>query len=216
MPDPRLLIATNNAGKTAELRTLLAGCGWEIVTPADIGLSLSDDETGAAYADNASDKAQRAAAASNMVTLADDSGIEIEALDGEPGVHSARFLGRDATYEQRFAEIERQLAGVPPQKRQARFVCVIAIVDPKGGAVRLAEGEVRGLIAAEPAGDSGFGYDPIFWLPQQSLTMAQLPQHQKDIISHRARAVAIARQALHELHHEYEPDPDFAPASPGA
>ena len=119
------------------------------------------------------------------MTLADDSGIEIEAMGGEPGVRSARFLGEDASYAERFAEIERRLAGLPREQRLARFVCVIAIADPRTGAVRTAEGEVRGLIAETPAGEGGFGYDPIFWVPQHSATMAELPEHEKDIISHR-------------------------------
>ena len=132
-------------------------------------------------------------------------------MNGEPGVHSARFLGDDATYQQRFAEIERRLEGIPPANRGARFICVIAVADPKSGNVRFAEGEVRGLIAQQPRGDRGFGYDPIFWIPQRSATMAEVPQHEKDIISHRARAAAPAREILKELLYEHsEADPGYA------
>ena len=201
---PRLLLATNNAGKLAEYHALLDGCGWEIVTPADLRLDLAGDETGETYEENARMKAQRGAQASGLVTLADDSGLEIEAMGGEPGVHSARFLGGNATYGKRFAEIERRLAGVPREQRRARFRCVIAVADPRTGAVRTAEGEVFGLIAESPRGEGGFGYDPIFWLPQHSATMAELPEHQKNIVSHRARAVAGARQILKELLYESE------------
>ena len=149
-------------------------------------------------------KARYGAAASGLVTLADDSGLEIEALGGEPGVHSARFLGADASYAERFAEIERRLAEVPLERRRARFRCVIAVADPRTGAVRCADGEVFGLIAEAPRGEGGFGYDPIFWVPQHSATMAELPEYQKNIISHRARAAAGARQILKELLFEHQ------------
>ena len=209
---PRLLIATNNPGKAAELRDLLDGCGWDIVTPREIGVELDVEETGETYEENARAKALAGAQASGLVTLADDSGIEIEAMGGEPGVQSARFLGADATYEQRFAEIQRRLAGLPRSQRGARFVCVIAIADPKTGNVRTVLGEVRGLIASEARGEGGFGYDPIFWVPQHSATMAELPEHTKGIISHRARAVAPARQILKELlyDHRGDDDPSYA------
>jgi XTP/dITP diphosphohydrolase len=200
---PRLLLATNNPGKAAEFRGLLEGCGWEIVTPRDIGVEVTDEETGETYEENARAKALAGARASGLVTLADDSGIEIEAMGGEPGVRSARFLGEGASYDERFAEIQRRLAGLPRSQRGARFVCVIAVADPKSGAVRMALGEVRGLIAEEARGTGGFGYDPVFWVPQHSATMAELPEHQKGIISHRARAAAPARQILKELLYEH-------------
>jgi XTP/dITP diphosphohydrolase len=207
---PRLLIATTNPGKVGELRTLLGGCGWGIVTPTDVGVALDVDETGETYAENARVKALAGMNGSGLVTLADDSGIEIEAMGGAPGVRSARFVGDDATYPERFEEVFRRLDGLPRAQRGARFVAVMAIADPKSGAVRFAEGEVRGLIADEPRGDGGFGYDPIFWVPQHSATMAELPQHEKDIISHRARAAAGARQILKELFHDHRsPDPGY-------
>jgi XTP/dITP diphosphohydrolase len=195
----RLLLATNNSGKVAELRTLLEGCGWELVTPVEIGLALHIEETGETYPDNARIKAVAGMQASGLVTLADDSGLEVQALGGEPGVHSARFLGEDATFEQRFAEIQRRLAGLPLEQRTCRFVAVVAVADPRTGDVRFAEGEVRGFVASQPRGEGGFGYDPIFWSPEQSATFGELPEHEKAIISHRARAVASARQILLEL-----------------
>jgi XTP/dITP diphosphohydrolase len=201
---PRLLLATNNAGKIAEYDVLLEGCGWEVVTPRDLGTELDAEETGETYEANATIKARRGADASGLVTLGDDSGLEIEAMDGEPGIRSARFLGEDASYEQRFAEIERRLADLPREQRRARFRCAIAVADPRTGDLRLAEGEVFGLIAEAPRGAGGFGYDPIFWVPQHSATMAELPEHQKNIVSHRARAVASARQILKELLYEHE------------
>jgi len=208
---PKLLIATNNPGKTAELRILLEGCGWEIVTPADLGIELNVDEDGETYEENARKKALAGAKESGLVTLADDSGIEIAAMAGEPGLHSARFLGDDATYNERFAEIDRRLADLPKEQRGCRFVCVMAVADPASGETKTAEGEIRGLVADKPRGESGFGYDPIFWVPHHSATMAELPEHEKNIISHRARAAAIARQTLRELLHAYqEDDPSYA------
>jgi len=201
---PRLLLATNNFGKLAEYDVLLEGCGWELVTPRDLGIDLEVDETGETYEANATMKARRGAQASGLVTLADDSGIEIEAMGGEPGLRSARFLGEHASYLERFAEIQRRLAKVPRERRRARFRCAIAVADPRTGAVRCAEGEVFGLIAGAPRGEGGFGYDPIFWVPQHSATMAELPEYQKNIISHRARAAAGARQILKELLYEHE------------
>ncbi len=202
MPVPRLLLATDNAGKVAEYLVLLEGCGWDIVTPAELGLRLPDDETGETYEENAKMKAQRGAEASGLVTLADDSGIEIEAMGGEPGIRSARFLGREATYQQRFEEIERRLNGLPRERRRARFRCLIAVANPTTGSARTADGEVFGMIADRPRGEGGFGYDPIFWVPQHSATMAELPERIKNIISHRARAAAPARQILRELLYE--------------
>jgi XTP/dITP diphosphohydrolase len=204
---PQLLIATNNPGKVAELRTLLEGCGWEMVTPEELGLPFDVEETGETYQANARLKALAGMKASGLVTLADDSGLEVQALGGEPGVHSARFLGQDATFTERFAEIERRLAGFPVERRSCRFVAVVAVADPRTGDVRFAEGEVRGLIASQPRGEGGFGYDPIFWSPEQSATFAELPEHEKAIISHRARAVANARQILLELLYDHQESP---------
>jgi XTP/dITP diphosphohydrolase len=206
----RLLIATNNSGKIAELGVLLEGCGWQIVTPANLGIDLDVPEDGATYEENARAKALAGMRASGLVTLADDSGLEVEAMDGGPGIHSARFLGPSASYTERFAEIERHLAGLPKDRRACRFVCVMAVADPLSGDVKTVEGEVRGLVAEEPRGEGGFGYDPIFWAPQHTATMAELPAHEKNIISHRARAAAGARQILRELLHAHrEDDPSY-------
>ena len=199
---PQLLVATNNPGKLAEFRRLLHGCGWELVTPRELGLELPDDEPGETYAENANIKALNGARASNLVTLADDSGLEIDALDGAPGARSARFLGEDAGFDRRFGEILGRMSGLPSARRWARFRCVVALAEPASGSVRLFEGEVQGLIALEPRGELGFGYDPIFYLPQQARTMAELPPHVKDVISHRGRAAMRARPLLKELLYE--------------
>ncbi len=199
---PQLLIASNNPGKLTEFERLLDGCGWELVTPKQLGLTPADDESGETYEENAKMKALNGARASGLVTLADDSGLEIDALDGGPGARSARFLGEDAGYEERFARILGEMAGLPAEKRWARFKCVIAVAEPGSDEVKLCEGEVQGLIALEPRGELGFGYDPIFYLPEQARTMAELPSHVKDVISHRGRAAMRARPLLKELLYE--------------
>lgn len=207
---PQLLIATNNPGKLAEFERLLAGCGWELVTPAQLNLTLLDEEPGETYEANAKIKALNGARASGLVTLADDSGLEIDALDGGPGARSARFLGEDASYEERFARILGEMAELRSEKRWARFRCVIALAEPGSQEVRLCEDEVQGLIAFEPRGEQGFGYDPIFYLPEQARTMAELPSYMKDVISHRGRAAARARPLLKELLYERRSRADTA------
>ena len=207
---PQLLIATNNPGKLAEFERLLAGCGWELVTPAQLNLTLPDEEPGETYEANAKIKALNGARASGLVTLADDSGLEIDALDGGPGARSARFLGEDASYEERFARILGEMAELPSEKRWARFRCVIALAEPESEEVRLCEAEVQGLIAFEPRGEQGFGYDPIFYLPNQARTMAELPSYMKDVISHRGRAAARARPLLKVLLYERRSGADTA------
>ncbi len=199
---PRLLIATNNPGKIAEFRRLLDGCGWELVTPAQLDLTLPEDEPGDTYEENAKIKALNGTRASGLVALADDSGLEIDALDGGPGARSARFLGEDAAYEERFARILDDMEDLQSSKRWAHFRCVIAVAEPDSEAVKLCQGEVQGLIAFEPRGEQGFGYDPIFYLPQLARTMAELTSQVKDLISHRGRAAMQARSLLKEMLHE--------------
>ena len=192
---PRLLLATNNAGKVAEYRQLLDGCGWELVTPADIGLHLQVEESGQTYGENATMKAVHFAQASGLLTLADDSGLEVDALNGRPGVMSARYAGPDRTDGERVDALLAELSDVPDEQRSARFRCVIAIADP-AGRVELVEGAVEGRIAHAPRGDNGFGYDPVFLLPERGLTAAELPSDEKNAISHRGVAARKARAVL--------------------
>jgi XTP/dITP diphosphohydrolase len=194
----RLLIATNNRGKAAEYRALLEGSGWEIVTPGDVGLDLEVEETGRNYEENAILKATAYARASGLVALADDSGIEVDSLDGAPGPLSARFGGEGISDEQRVALLLERLAEVPADKRSARFRCLIAVVRPEGQ-VNLFEGQCEGQIAEEPRGKAGFGYDPVFLLPERGLTLAELPAEEKNTISHRGRAARRARVLLEGL-----------------
>lgn len=192
---PRLLLATNNPGKAAEFRQLLAGCGWQLVAPAELGLTIQVEETGQTYAENATLKAVEYSRAGGLVTLADDSGLEVDALDGRPGVLSARYAGVDRTDQERVQALLDELAGVPDDKRTARFRCVIAIADTTGR-VELMDGTVEGRIGHEPRGENGFGYDPVFLLPERGMTTAELPPDEKNAVSHRAVAARKARTIL--------------------
>jgi len=195
---PRLLIASNNPGKAAEYRELLGDIGWELVTPRDVGLHLEVEESGRDYAENAKIKAATFAKASGLVALADDSGIEVDALGGEPGPLSARFGGEVISDGERVALLLERLAGVPPEGRSARFRCLIAVARPEGR-VDLFEGRCEGRVAVEPRGESGFGYDPVFLLPDRGLTMAELPPNEKNAVSHRGRAARQAKAFLEGL-----------------
>jgi len=201
MTQPQLLVASNNAYKLQELRDVLAGVPFDLVAPADVGLDLNVPEDGATYAENATRKARAFAAASGLLTLADDSGLEVQALGGRPGLRSARYAGDGAPNARRIAKLLSELAGVPWEQRQARFVCVMAIATP-GGEVHLCQGECAGLIAFSPRGEGGFGYDPVFLLPEQNQTMAELPAAVKNQISHRGRAGQAAQAVLAELRKE--------------
>ena len=192
---PRLLLATKNPGKIAEFRQLLDGCGWEIVTPTELGLNLEIEESGQTYRENATIKAVGYAKASGLVALADDSGLEVDALGGRPGVLSARYAGADRTDPERVQALLQELAGVPDEERSARFRAVIAVADSKGR-VEQVDGTMEGRIAHEPRGENGFGYDPIFLLPERGLTTAQLPPGEKHAISHRGVAARKARIVL--------------------
>jgi XTP/dITP diphosphohydrolase len=194
----RLLLATNNPGKAAEYRALLEGCGWELMTPLDLGLHLEVEEAGGDYAENARIKAEAFAKASGLVALADDSGIEVEALGGAPGPLSARFGGDDISDAQRAALLLERLKGVPPERRSARFRCLIAVARPEGE-VSFFEGQCEGRVAEEPRGERGFGYDPVFLLPERGLTLAELPPEEKNAVSHRGRAARQARALLEGL-----------------
>jgi XTP/dITP diphosphohydrolase len=190
-----LLLATSNPGKIREYRSLLHGVGYRITTPEAEGIAETVTESGDTYEQNARLKAIAFARLSHLTTLADDSGLEVDALGGQPGVHSARFAGEGATDEDKVGLLLARLNGVPREDRTARFMCVIAIAHP-GGRVDICHGECHGIIAFEPKGKRGFGYDPVFYLPELGRTMAQLPRSLKNQISHRARAGQEARRVL--------------------
>jgi XTP/dITP diphosphohydrolase len=200
----RLLIATNNIGKQIEFRELLADWPGEIVFPRDVGLTLEVEESGDSFADIAALKARAFARASGLPSLADDSGLEVDALDGAPGIYTARYAGPAASDADRYHKLLDALGDLPLAQRTARFRCAVALALPgyahkDGIQVSVAEGTCEGLIAFAPRGTHGFGYDPVFYLPKYKRTMAELPDTVKNQISHRARAVQAARRMLDAL-----------------
>ena len=195
---PKLLLASGNKAKLCELKSLFQDLPYELVTPSEEGISINVDEVGNNLEENAKLKAVTFAARSQLLTLADDSGLEVDALDGEPGVLSARYAGENASDADRINYLLRRLKGVPWEKRQAKFRCLIAIATPDGQ-TELCSGECRGLITLEARGKQGFGYDPVFYLPQSGKTMAELPLEIKNRVSHRGQAAAKAYALLLNL-----------------
>ncbi len=190
-----LLIATTNPGKIVEIQDLLEGLPFRLLLPADLGIRLEVEETGETYAENAALKAVAYCAASGILTLADDSGLEVAALGGAPGLHSARYSPQPGAKDaDRRALLLRNLTG-KPQPWLACFVCAVAIAAP-GEPLQFAEGECRGEILPEERGSNGFGYDPIFYLAGLGRTMAELSRAEKNTLSHRARAVHAALPVL--------------------
>jgi len=194
----RLLVATHNPGKVAEYRQLLSDLPLQVTYLDQEGIDLEVPETGATLAENAVQKATAYAAVSGLWTWADDSGLQVDALGGAPGVRSNRYAGPGASDEDRYRKLLRELQAVPWAQRTARFQCVVAIVVPKG-AVLTASGSCEGIIGYEPKGSFGFGYDPVFFMPSVGQTMAELAPEVKNQISHRARAAAEAKRLLQRM-----------------
>jgi XTP/dITP diphosphohydrolase len=193
----RLLVATTNANKVREIRELLAGVPCELITLEAYPAVAAPEETGRTFEENARQKALYYAAASGELTVAEDSGLEIDALGGAPGVESARFGGVETSYPQKFAMLYDALraAGRDRGDNAARFVCAVALA--RGGRVEFeARGTVEGRIASEPKGEGGFGYDPIFFYPPYGRTLAEVPQAQKSVVSHRGAAFGKLREFL--------------------
>jgi XTP/dITP diphosphohydrolase len=191
----KLLLATNNRSKVREYTKLLQGIPYRIVSLEDVNISEQVEETGASFEDNAILKAKRYCELSGLTTMADDSGLEVDALGGEPGVRSARYAGKDVSDKKRIDFLLKKIVNVPWEKRQAQFKCVIAIVSPDGR-VQLCHGQCSGILTFAPLGENGFGYDPIFYLPDLHKTMAELSLSEKNAISHRGKAAAEARNTL--------------------
>jgi XTP/dITP diphosphohydrolase len=182
-----LLVATTNAGKLREIRSLLASVPIELITLRDLEPIEEPEEIGLTFDENARLKALYYSAHSGMTTVAEDSGLVIDGMDGEPGVRSARFLRPDATYPERFAEIFHRLSGPPEKTRAARFVCALAVANA-GQIIHEARGTVEGEIAREARGTAGFGYDPIFYFPPYGSTLAEVAEHEKLAVAHRGQA----------------------------
>ena len=189
-----LLIATTNAGKLREILRILEGLSVTLKTLADFPYVPVADETGSSFAENARQKALHYARATGMVTMAEDSGFEVGALAGEPGIYSARYLREDATYAERFADIYRRV-GNESTDRSARFVCALAVAR-RGDVLFETTATVNGLLAKEPAGPNGFGYDPIFWYPDYGKTFGEVSDEEKTAVSHRGKAIRAFRDYL--------------------
>jgi len=194
----KLLLGTNNQAKVREYMMLLRSLPFELVTLAEQGITTIVSEVGESLEENARLKATALAEQSQLLTLADDSGLEVDALGGEPGRLSARYAGEGASDRDRINYLLSRLKGVPWPERSARFRCVIAVATP-GGVVELCSGECWGFITFEPKGEEGFGYDPIFYLPELDKTMAELPLEIKNQVSHRGQAAGKAYYLLERL-----------------
>ncbi len=194
----KLLLATNNKAKLREYRSLLKALPFELVTLSERGITRVVREVGGSLEENAELKALALAAESQLVALADDSGLEVDVLGGEPGPLSARYAGEGASDKERIDYLMARLTGVPWDKRSACFRCVIAIATPEGR-VELCSGECWGLITFEPRGEEGFGYDPIFYLPRLNKTMAELSLEAKNSVSHRGEAARKVPSVLARL-----------------
>lgn len=195
-----ILFATGNAGKMKEIREILADLPAEIQSMKEAGVEADIVENGTSFEENALIKARAVAEQlhdGRTVVLADDSGLEIDYLKGEPGIYSARYMGEDTSYRIKNANLIERLKGVPEEKRTARFVCAIAAVFPDGGTV-IRRGVIEGKIGYEERGANGFGYDPIFYLPDMSRTTAELSPEEKNAVSHRGRALEAIKLDLAE------------------
>lgn len=200
MENARIIFATGNAGKMREIRMIMADLGLEILSMREAGVDIDIVEDGTSFEENAMIKARAIAdelsrRGENAIVLADDSGLEVDYLNKEPGIYSARYMGEDTSYTIKNANIISRLEGVPDEKRTARFVCVIAAVFTNGaGFIRRAT--IEGIIGYEEKGENGFGYDPIFYLPEYGCYSAELSSEEKNRISHRGKALEAMKEVI--------------------
>lgn len=194
----KIIFATGNQDKMREIREIMAGSSYEICSMKEAGIDLNIEENGSTFEENAMIKAEAVAAlAPDAIILADDSGLEVDAMDGAPGIYSARFMGRDSSYQVKNQYILDQLAGLPQEKRTARFVCAIGAVFPDGEKIVIRK-NMEGWIGEKMAGENGFGYDPIFWPKSYDISSAELSAEEKNRISHRGKALRAMREKLVE------------------
>jgi XTP/dITP diphosphohydrolase len=192
----RIVFATGNQGKMREIREILGDLGLEVCSMKEAGISIDIEENGETYEENAMIKARAVAAqAREDLVMADDSGLEVDYLGGEPGVYSARYLGEDTSYRIKNADLIKRLDGVPDGKRTARFVCAIAAVLPDGRELT-ARAVIEGRIGYEERGEGGFGYDPIFYVPELGKSTAELTGEEKNLVSHRGKALRLIKEEL--------------------
>ena len=193
----KIVFATGNQGKLREVKKILADLNVDIVSMKEEGIQIDVDENGTTFAENAQSKATAIGAHTDAIVLADDSGLVIDALNGEPGIYSARYLGEDTSYRIKNQNLIDRLEGVPDEKRTARFVCAIAAALPDGTVLHT-EGTIEGIIGYEERGENGFGYDPIFYVPKLGKTTAELTDDEKNAISHRGSALEKMKVLLRE------------------
>ncbi len=193
----KLIFATGNQGKLKEIREIMADLDVEVLSMKEAGVQTEIEENGTTFEENAVIKARTVGKLTGELTLADDSGLEIDYLNKEPGVYSARYMGEDTSYHVKNASLIKRLEGVPMEQRTARFVCVIAAVFPDGR-VETARGTIEGVIGYEERGENGFGYDPIFYVPELNCSTAELTPGQKNEISHRGKALRKMKEILKE------------------
>lgn len=191
----KIIVATGNEGKMREFRMILDNLGLEVISMKENGTVVDIVEDGTTFAENAEIKAKAVWEVTGDIVLSDDSGLVVDYLGGEPGIYSARYMGEDTSYEVKNKVIIDRLAGAKEEERTARFVCAIAAVLPDGRVLHT-DGIVEGVIAHEPAGDGGFGYDPIFYLPEYGMTSAEIPADKKNEISHRGKALRAMERLL--------------------
>lgn len=192
----KIIFATKNKGKIHEINMIMEGCGFEVISMKDAGINIDIDENGQTYEDNAMIKAEavfNAIEGEKCIVLADDSGLEVDFLGKQPGVHSARFMGEDTPYSIKNAAIIKSLEGVKGEDRSGRFVCVIAAVFPDG-TKKSVRATIEGQIAEEIKGENGFGFDPIFYVPELGCTTAEIPEEHKNEISHRGKALRLMKE----------------------
>lgn len=193
----KIVFATGNQGKLREVKKILADLNVDIVSMKEEGIQIDVDENGTTFAENAQIKATAIGAHTDAIVLADDSGLVIDALNGEPGIYSARYLGEDTSYRIKNQNLIDRLEGVPDEKRTAHFVCAIAAALPDGTVLHT-EGTIEGIIGYEERGENGFGYDPIFYVPKLGKTTAELTDDEKNAISHRGSALEKMKVLLRE------------------
>lgn len=196
--DKRIIFATGNKNKMIEIRQILGDLGWEILSMKEAGISLDIVEDGTTFEENALIKAEAVAKCCNDIVLADDSGLEIDYLNKEPGIYSARYAGEDTSYDIKNQMLLDRLEGVPREQRTARFVCAIAAVVLGRDSI-VVRGTIEGYIGDRPAGENGFGYDPIFYVPDLNCSTAELSMEAKNARSHRGNALRAMREKLKEL-----------------
>mgnify|MGYP001101995937 CR=1 FL=1 len=192
-----MIFATGNQGKIKEIKAILGDIGEEIISMKEAGIDIDIVEDGKTFEENAIIKAKAVMERTGQLALADDSGLEVDALGGEPGIYSARYMGENTSYEIKNRNIIERLEGVEGDARSARFVCVIAAAFPDGETVTT-RGTIEGVIAKEPAGDNGFGYDPIVYVPEYNMTTGQMEPEAKNAISHRGKALCAMKKILED------------------